>query len=598
MLKHEKVILLAILFLGAFVRFWGLDFCLLLGREGWVFLSLCRVDEELTWAVALRFFSGDFNPHFFNYPTLLPYAVFVLDAIFLAGKLLFTANGSLESLKQSIAMNPSDLILLSRGVVALLGTLTLLCVYKIAAKLFGKKEGLLSAFFLAFAYLHVRDSHFATTDVPMTFMACLAYLFIIDIFQKGRWQDYLLAGIFSGLAASTKWPAFLLFIPILTAHFLSPSPSGNSRNGIKLAVGLLVMLAAIILGTPFAVLSFPEFWQEMQRLNQTHAQTGWRGIRLGIGWLYHFKFTLWHGLGWPLFLASLGGIGIALKKNRKAALLLLSFVLPYYFLIGKQYLVFMRYMVPLVPFCCVFAGVFASSFFVILRPKAEPWRRRRQDLIGFDKPSLGCKPRGEESQRSFVASLLRMTSVLLGILSLLIVFPSLYHVFWLDQALAKPDSRIAASDWINQNIPQGKKLVLLSLIMGDPAIDIPRSTIGDPYWARRFEWPPRFLNAKLQEPPYHYFRILPETYWRSKDLLDKAQYDYLIVDHSSLPARSVTKEVLQDLMVRFNLVKVFPGAGEDPRMIFDPQDGFYLPIDGAQHTERPGPDIYIFRPKS
>ncbi len=630
MLKHEKAILLAILFLGAFVRFWGLDFCLLLGREGWVFLPLCRVDEELTWAVALRFFSGDLNPHFFNYPSLLPYAVFVLDAIYLAGKLLFAANGSLELLKQSIAVNPSDLILLSRGFVALLGTLTIFLVYRIAQifpspqpppnstadlhqKIVGgsvralwrtlrfvadspprgegrvrgfNTTGILSAFFLAFAYLHVRDSHFATTDVPMAFMVCLAYLFIIDIFQKGRWKDYLLAGLFSGLATSTKWPAFLLFIPILVAHFLKEIGDGSIFNkgrenrtvpiiytgervrvrgsvlSPKLLFALFLIPFAAILGTPFAVLSPHEFLQDMQRLSQTHSQTDWRGIRLGIGWIYHFKFTLWYGLGWPLFLASLLGVGGALKRNWKAGFLLLSFALPYYFLIGKQYLVFMRYMVPLIPFCCIFAGVFVAS-------------------LPFPLPLKGER--------------IKVRGLLLLILSILIVFPALYRVFWLDRALAKPDSRIVAGDWIHQNIPKNKKLILMSLIMGDPAIDIPRSTIGDSYWARRFEWPPRFLNTKLSETPYHYFRILPETYSRNKDFLDKAQYEYLIVDHSPLLARSATKEVLQDLMDRFDLVKVFRGVGEDRRMIFDRQDGFYVPVAGAQYTERSGPDISILK---
>jgi hypothetical protein len=36
----------------------------------------------------------------------------------------------------------------------------------IAARIGGRLAGLLSAFFLAFAVLHLRDSHFATTDMP------------------------------------------------------------------------------------------------------------------------------------------------------------------------------------------------------------------------------------------------------------------------------------------------------------------------------------------------------------------------------------------------------------------------------------------------
>ena len=56
----------------------------------------------------------------------------------------------------------------ARAVVATAGTLTVVVVFVMARRMGGAVLGLLSAFFLAVAILHVRDSHFAMTDVLMT----------------------------------------------------------------------------------------------------------------------------------------------------------------------------------------------------------------------------------------------------------------------------------------------------------------------------------------------------------------------------------------------------------------------------------------------
>ena len=41
----------------------------------------------------------------------------------------------------------------------------MLVVYRLAGAVLGRDTGLVAAFLLSLTYLHVRDSHFATTDV-------------------------------------------------------------------------------------------------------------------------------------------------------------------------------------------------------------------------------------------------------------------------------------------------------------------------------------------------------------------------------------------------------------------------------------------------
>jgi hypothetical protein len=531
----------------------------MLGRNDYVTLPMCRPDEELIWRTAVRFFSGDLNPHMFTYPTLFPYGIAFLDAVYLLGKWFFWFRGSLDLLKQSIAGNPSDLIFLARGTAALLGTLTILLVYRIGKKLFGKPAGILSAFFLAFAYLHVRDSHFAVTDVPVTFMICLSYVFMVQIYLKGRWKDYLLAGIFTGLALSTKWSAVLLFVPLILAHFLRNRPHGGPFPlwDPKFLVASLMIPLLAIAGTPFAVLSLEEFSGKMTTLAATHRESkGWRDVNLGIGWIYHLKFTLWYGLGWPLFLSFLAGIALAFKKNWKSALLLFGFVFVYYLEAGRRYIVFLRYMTPLVPFACIFAAVSVSEL---------------GRFMGRNK------------------------TLLLSLCALFIMVPSLYRIYWLDRNLAKQDSRILAGDWINQNIRKDQSLLVMGLVMGDPAIFLPKAPIGDRFLRLYLEWPPEFLKMSLPLQSYPYVRMLPAEYWLKKPFLDRIPFNFMIVDSSPLPVRSTTPDMINDLVERYELIQTFPGVGNHPTMKFDEQDGFYVPIVGAQHIERPGPNIYVFK---
>ena len=70
-----------------------------------------HVDERAFALYPLGFWSGDFNPHFFNYPTLILYAVSALYYIYY---LLFSA----ESLEYFVAyryfVNPDDLLAIAR----------------------------------------------------------------------------------------------------------------------------------------------------------------------------------------------------------------------------------------------------------------------------------------------------------------------------------------------------------------------------------------------------------------------------------------------------------------------------------------------------
>ena len=82
------------------------------------------------------------------------------------------------------------------------GVATVPLVFLLAPRLTGdRRVGLLAALLLAVCYLHVRDSHFATVDVTMTFFTTLCVLLALEAARTGAAALFAAAGLAAGLAA-------------------------------------------------------------------------------------------------------------------------------------------------------------------------------------------------------------------------------------------------------------------------------------------------------------------------------------------------------------------------------------------------------------
>src|SRR5882762_9105893 len=92
------------------------------------------------------------GPKFFMYGPVMMQLINIVRAAY---------EGLAHPLNLAVPRDEVTYLVLSRGIAALFGTATILVVYAIGARISGRLAGLLSAFFLAFAVLHLRDSHFA-----------------------------------------------------------------------------------------------------------------------------------------------------------------------------------------------------------------------------------------------------------------------------------------------------------------------------------------------------------------------------------------------------------------------------------------------------
>ncbi len=114
----------------------------------------------------------------------------------------------------SFKVNFVPFFLAARATAAVLGGATVALVHAIARPLFGVSAGLLAALFMAVAFLHVRDSHYATTDVPMVFFVAAAMLAIVRVHCYRRAFDARLAGVLAGCAMGVKYNAVMLVLPM------------------------------------------------------------------------------------------------------------------------------------------------------------------------------------------------------------------------------------------------------------------------------------------------------------------------------------------------------------------------------------------------
>jgi 4-amino-4-deoxy-L-arabinose transferase-like glycosyltransferase len=363
--------------------------------------------------------TGDYSPHWFNYPSAYIYAQALS---YIPYFLISAARGFGNTIPDPA---PYGFYFAGRVMTAFLGALTVPLVYVLASRLYGRRTGLVSSTLLTFCLLHVVHSHYVTTDVPVALFVTLTLVFCSLVLQKAEKKYIILAALFAGLSTSTKYPGAVTLLPVLVAQVLAPATRGWERLGQRLGLSVGAFMVGFLVGTPYAFLELNTFLSSLASV-LGHYGTSQPGFEGGNTWLWYLRQTLTSA---DAALAGLGLAGIvwAAVKRRRGDLLLLSFVVPYYLLISLWQVRFERNLVPLLPVLMVLAGrvlVDAVSWLATRWPAL----RRREVLI------LSC-----------------LTAVA-------VVIPT-KAVLDFDTALSQRDHRNVAADWVNANLPSGSKIV-------------------------------------------------------------------------------------------------------------------------------------------
>lgn len=303
--------------------------------------------------------TGDYNPHFFDYPGLYLYLqAAVVVARFLAG----VTAGRWTSLSQ---VSDYDFYLWGRAVTAAFGTATVFLVY-LAGQRWSRAHGLVAAALMTVIPIHVRESHFVLTDVPMTFFVTLTLVLALRAYEKGTLGAFAWAGVAAGLAAGTKYTAWVVVsLPIIAAVMAAQPPHTRLRHAL-VAIG--AFYGAYFLVAPYTLLDLPGF---LNGFGALAAGVPWRPARAEPGSLLYLKHL--RNVFGPFGLV-LTGVGIAVfvgrlvvGPHRARFVMVLVFVPVFFSLLVDRTLVYARYLMPLVPFLCLLAAEAVAVGFALLR---------------------------------------------------------------------------------------------------------------------------------------------------------------------------------------------------------------------------------------
>jgi 4-amino-4-deoxy-L-arabinose transferase-like glycosyltransferase len=299
----------AILALAAALRLIGIEY-------GLPFGGLLNPDEPNIVPRAWGMVHGaGLDPHWFDYPTLVLYVL----APF-----------------QGWQDEPSYLT--ARLVVAAFGVGAVAATWWLGRVAYGRTAGLVAAAAVAVETIGVAYSHMAVTDVPMT--ALIAVSLALAVTGRLEW-----AGVAAGLAASAKYPAVFLVVPLVVAGW------GLWRR-LALSAGLAV--GAFLATSPYVLVHPGQAWDDASRV-QRLAREGWLGFEHDSFALFSFTGKLWAGLGPALAVAVLG-LALALRRRTRTDLILAAFVLAYFVDLLTIRAHFDRYVLPLVPPLAALAG--------------------------------------------------------------------------------------------------------------------------------------------------------------------------------------------------------------------------------------------------
>ena len=391
-------ILVAILLLAAAARFADLDW-----DDGHAF----HPDERaIVFAVQRLSFSPlRLDPDFFAYGSLPLYG-------------LRAATSVLGLFRPALGDDFASIVLIGRALSALAGVLTVAALYRLAAHMFGTAAGLLAAAFLACCPLHIQCSHFLATDVTLTLLVMLALHAYVVLAERGRLRDAVAAGALTGLALATKVSAAPLAIALLVAAGLPDRRRFASRAGLA----LLAAAAAFLLGQPYALFSFAEFWRQVAEQGGIVHHAGSVPYTIQYVGVPRYAYDAWQmvawGMGPALGLASLWAAGRALwrlRTNRPAgALVLAGWVVPYVLVVGAFAVKYPRYLLPVYPVLLAWAadGLWNA-------------RHSRAGRVLLPAVTIG------------------------GVLSGL-AFLAIYR---------GPHTSVVASEWVYANVPEGRTLL-------------------------------------------------------------------------------------------------------------------------------------------
>lgn len=415
----EKILILLIILVGAFFRFYNLN---------WDQNTHIHPDERFLTMV------GNAMTLPQNFPDYMNPAISTFNPLnvgfnfFVYGLFPITLNKIIAIILGTD--NYNSWTIQGRFLSALADLLVVFLIFK-TVYLLEKKYRLDPSikFFSSFLYsifvLPIQLSHFFTVDTFLNLFVFASFFFALKFWLEKKICYLILSAILFGLAFSSKITAVygLPLIIFLLAHFEKNQLSKSIQHSISnLAIFVIVSFLVIKVANPYIFASQnildvrpnPLFINNIKTLKAISSRES--PFPPNVQWInklpviFPLQNLIIFGVGAPLFTIFIFGIFQSFKTRSKFIFgSILLWIFGFFIYQGIQTATTMRYFIPIYPFIAIFSGLGLDALYISLKK----W-------------------------------------IFYSIMILVTLWTALFFSIY-----TKPHSRVEASHWINRNIPEG-----------------------------------------------------------------------------------------------------------------------------------------------
>jgi hypothetical protein len=441
------------------LRLWGIWF----GLPG-----IDHGDETEVVNHALRFGSGDLNPHRFQYGSFFQYILFALYGFYFIAGYVAGQFPTVQSFALAFIQDPSVFYLIARCLSALFGAMTVVLVYCIGNRLRGLSVGVGAALLLGLSYEHAVHAHYATVDVFLTFMFTLALYRCVLVVDKPTFRNMLLAGFIAGLCIGVKFNGVFAVVAVVLSIVLGQRDRPVWRRIFSLQT--ITVMSVIPFGhflvSPFFYIDFPLAFEEVRQLRAMHASESFTLARYLSGLVGGY-------FGIPAGILCLAGFCRLLFSRDRRVWVLLVTTLAVLFFISLHAYTDQRYIMQVFP-------VFAVAGAVLITELCRPLKSR----------------------------------MLTTLIWALIALHPLYLIVSWNTVHSKRSITLQAKDWIEEHIPVNAKILIDNAgNKGPKIVNSPENT------ARQYE---RALRHNLMKAEYLALKmkLKPDIYYRVYEIVN------------------------------------------------------------------------------
>jgi hypothetical protein len=375
----------------------------MLKRQTWLivsFIVVCLVSLSLSLSLArsnLHYFyheddahhfnrtvemaqRDDLNPHYFNKPALHFYLrIPVVHASVIYERLI----GRMQSVRDIRTRDPYGLAgfsytpshprvlganrALSAIWSALLAVLVLLILSRLGQPLW---SCLAAAGIVALSPEVLKNSYIIGVDTLMALGCLITTIYALWAMLQITNRHILTCAFLAGLTCAAKYNAAPICVVPLTLWWF------HDRSLIRLGLVALTCIGGFLVGAPYSLLSFNEFWQGVSYEAWHYGVAGHAGHMAERGLpqaLLYLRWLLSDGIGVGATVLAIVGASLLSVRNRRAFIIIISFPAAYALLMILQKAHFTRNMLVLVPYGAFLASCGLSALFNFSKRPAVKW---------------------------------------------------------------------------------------------------------------------------------------------------------------------------------------------------------------------------------